>query len=81
MPSNVKYFVSEGQPLGPLYISTLNKWKPEYKMNKVLPEIFFLFSNNNPGDLYDDRAFYRRSEFLYNKALFEEKALILLKNM
>ena len=43
-------------------------------MNKVLPEIFYLFANNNPGDPYDDRACSRRNEFLSNRALFEEKA-------
>ena len=71
---NVKYFVSGTQPLGHICISTLNNWKPEYKMNKVLPEIFYLFANNNPGDPYDDRACSRRNEFLSNRALFEEKA-------
>ena len=71
---NVKYFAGGIQPLGHICISTLNNWSPEYKMNKVLPEIFYLFKNNNPGSPYDDRNNTRANEFNNNRDLFEKKA-------
>jgi hypothetical protein len=43
-------------------------------MNKVLPEIFDLLYKNNINSPYDERNFVRRNEYIYNKALFEEKA-------
>ena len=71
---NVKYFTYGTQPLGHVCISTLSNWKPEYKMTKVLPEIFYLFQNNNPKSPYDDKFGSRRNEFMHNRALFDEKA-------
>ena len=43
-------------------------------MNKVFPEIFFLFKNNNPDSPYDYTDNSRRNEFVNNYALFETKA-------
>ncbi len=71
---NVKYFVNGTQPLGHICVNTLNKWKSEYRINKVLPEIFALFSQNNPDSPYDTTNNDRRNEFIHNRALFEKKA-------
>ena len=71
---NVKYFVEGDQPLGHICVSTLNNWQKEYRMNKVLPEIFDLFGKNNPDSPYDNTNHTRRNEFVKDRALFEEKA-------
>ena len=71
---NVKYFVSEKQPLGHICVSTLNKWNPGDSVRKVLPELFALLHKNNPDDPYDDTNHTRRNEFVNNRALFEKKA-------
>ena len=71
---NVKYFVSGSQPLGHICVNTLNEWKSEYRINKVLPEIFALFSQNNPDSPYDTTNHDRRNEFIHNRALFKKKA-------
>ena len=71
---NVKFFAGGSQPLGHICVSTLNDWKKEYKINKVLPELFFLFSHNNPDSPYDYKDNSRRDEFVNNRKLFEEKA-------
>ena len=71
---NVKYFVSGYQPLGHVCVNTLNNWRSEYRINKVLPELFALFSQNNPDSPYDTTNNDRRNEFIYNRALFEKKA-------
>ena len=71
---NVKYFTEWDQPLGHICISTLNKWQPDYKINKVFPEIFYLFSHNNPDSPYDDDKNTRRNEYINNRDLFEKKA-------
>ena len=58
------------EPLGHVCISTLNWWKPEYKMKEVLANIFGLFYMANPESPYGlDRA----NELRFNKALHEEK--------
>ena len=57
--------------LGHVCISTLNWWKPQYKMKEVLTNIFGLFYMANPDSPYGlDRA----NEFKNNRALYEEKA-------
>ena len=71
---NIKYFTYGTQPLGHVCISTLDNWRPEFKMTKLLPEIFYLFKNNNPISPYDDRLGSRKNEFIYNNQLFEAKA-------
>ena len=59
------------EALGHVCISTLNWWKPEYKMREVLTNIFGLFYMANPDSPYGlDRA----NEFRNNRALYEEKA-------
>ena len=59
-----------GEPLGHVCISTLNWWKPEYKMREVLTNIFGLFYMANPDSPYGlDRA----NELRYKRALHEEK--------
>ena len=71
---NVKFFANGVQPLGHICLSTLNEWKNTYSLRKVLPEIFYLFSHNNPLSPYDYTTNNRRNEFENNRALFEEKA-------
>ena len=56
--------------LGHICISTLNWWKPEYKMREVLTNIFAFFYLGNPDSPYGlDRA----DEFRNNRKLYEEK--------
>ena len=58
------------ESLGHVCISTLNWWKPEYKMREVLTNIFALFYMGNPESPYGlDRA----GEFRFERALHEEK--------
>ena len=71
---NVKFFVSPQQPLGHICLSTLNNWKNTYSLRKVLPEIFYLFSHNNPENPYDYTSKARRIEYETNRTLFETKA-------
>ena len=59
-----------GESLGHVCISTLNWWKPEYKMREVLTNIFALFYLSNPDSPYGlDRA----QEMRENPDLYEEK--------
>ena len=59
------------ESLGHVCISTLNWWKPEYRIREVLTNIFALFYMANPESPYGlDRA----EEFLENRAVYEEKA-------
>ena len=60
---NVKYFVSQKQPLGHICVSTLNEWKSGDSVKKILPELFALLHKNNPLDPYDDTNHSRRNEF------------------
>ena len=71
---NVKYFTSGSQPLGHICVNHLNEWKKEYTIRMVLPELFTLFSQNNPDSPYDNTIHTRRNEYVNNRALFEEKA-------
>ena len=58
------------EPLGHVCISTLNWWRPEYKMAEVLTNIFGLFYMANPESPYGiDRA----DEFRNRRALYEDK--------
>ena len=58
------------EPLGHVCISTLNWWKPVYKMKEVLANIFGLFYMANPDSPYGlDRA----NEYRFNRNLYEEK--------
>ena len=58
------------EPLGHVCISTLNWWKPEYKMIEVLTNIFGLFYMANPESPYGlDRA----QELQFNRSLHKEK--------
>ena len=58
------------EPLGHVCISTLNWWKPENKIESVLPDIFALFYMANPNSPYGlDRA----NEFRNSRTLHEEK--------
>ena len=62
--------VQGSESLGHVCISTLNWWKPEYKMREVLTNIFALFYMGNPDSPYGlDRA----DEYRNNRAVFEEK--------
>ena len=71
---NVKYFISQKQPLGHICVSTLNEWKSGDSVKKILPELFALLHKNNPLDPYDDTNHSRRNEFENNPSLFEKKA-------
>ena len=71
---NVKYFISQKQPLGHICVSTLNEWKSGDSVKKILPELFALLHKNNPLDPYDDTNHSRRNEFVNNPSLFEKKA-------
>ena len=70
---NVKFFTLGAEPVGHICLSTLNDWKSEYNIRKVLSEIFYLFSHNNPKSPYDFTDQRRRNVFLSNRAFFETK--------
>ena len=59
-----------GEGLGHVCISTLNWWKPNYKIKEVLTNIFGLFYMANPESPYGAE---RAEEFKQNRALHEEK--------
>ena len=70
---NINHKKLEGkgaEPLGHVCISTLNWWKPEYKMREVLSNIFGLFYMANPDSPY---GMERANELRYQRALHEEK--------
>ena len=71
---NIKFFASGRQPLGHISLSTIYDWKSSYSMSKIIPEIFYLLSHNNPLSPYDYTDGRRRNEFENNRSLFEEKA-------
>ena len=59
-----------GESLGHVCISTLNWWRPDYRIREVLTNIFGLFYMANPDSPYGlDRA----SEFRNNRELHEKK--------
>ena len=60
-----------GESLGHVCISTLNWWKPIYKMREVLTNIFALFYLSNPKSPY---GLERAEEFNCQRAVYEEKA-------
>ena len=67
---NPKQLPNNGEKLGHVCISTLNWWKPEYKMRELLTNIFALFYMGNPDSPYGlDRA----DELRNNRAIYEEK--------
>ena len=78
---NVKYFISQKQPLGHICVSTLNEWKSGDSVKKILPELFALLHKNNPLDPYDDTNHSRRNEFENNPSLFEKKGKIFHKKI
>ena len=58
------------EKLGHVCISSLNWWKPEFRMREILTNIFALFYMGNPDSPYGvDRA----DEFRHNRELFEKK--------
>ena len=65
------------ESLGHVCISTLNWWKPEYKMMEVLTNIFGLFYMANPDSPY---GLNRAEELRTNRALHEEKIIYKNKN-
>ena len=62
---------SSPEKLGHVCLSTLNWWKPEYTMRKVLSNVFSLLYRENPGSAYGQN---RREEYEKHKDLYEEKA-------
>ena len=66
----IKSNLPGAEPLGHVSISTLNRWRPEYKIKEVASNIFGLLYLPNPDSPYGlDRADELRS----NKKLYEEK--------
>ena len=66
----IKSNMPGAEPLGHVSISTLNWWRPEYKIKEVAGNIFGLLYLPNPDSPYGlDRADELRS----NKKLYEEK--------
>ena len=59
------------ESLGHICISTLNWWKPEYKMKEVLYNIYLLFYCHNSTSGY---GIERTKEYNENFVIFEEKA-------
>ena len=53
-------------PLGYVSMSTLNNWRPDYNMNKILPEIYYILTHSNPDSLYGDVNNTRKNEYIYN---------------
>ena len=60
-----------GEALGHVCISTLNWWKPEYKMKEVLTNIYSLFYMANPDSAY---GLGRAKEYKEDRETYEEKA-------
>ena len=58
------------ESLGHVCISTLNWWKPEYKIKEVLINIYSLFYTHNPDSPY---GISRAKEYKQNYSLYEEK--------
>ena len=67
-PMKPQYEGSE--PLGHVSISTLNWWRPYYRIRQVLCDIFALLFMANPDSPY---GLARANEFKFNRALHEEK--------
>jgi len=64
------------ESLGHICISTLNWWKPQYKMREVLLNIYSLFFMANPDSAYGiDRA----KEFNEERSIYEEKVKFFTK--
>ena len=74
---NVVYSTGKFQPLGHICLSSLNDWRPEYTLKKILPEIFALFNKNNPDSSYDD--FQNRAVYSLNHAKDLENAINVVK--
>ena len=58
------------EPLGHISLSTLYKWRKEYKIKEIIYHIYMLFYMGNPDSPYElDMAY----EMKNNRKLFEEK--------
>ena len=69
---NINPKVGDGfHRLGNICISTLNWWKPEYKMREVLHNIYLLFYCHNPDSAYGTE---RSKEYKQNFYAFSDKA-------
>ena len=71
---NIQCTQNPYQPLGHTCLNTINNWKPNDSIIKVLPELFTLLLKNNPDSAYDDEKNTRINEFNYNRDLFNKKA-------
>ena len=65
-----------GEPLGHVCISTLNWWKPQYKIREVLSKIYALFYMANPNSPY---GLERGNELRNDKSLYEKKVKFFTK--
>jgi len=61
----------EDHKLGNVCISTLNWWKPEYKMREVLHNIYLLFYCQNPYSAYGTK---KSKEYIEEREVYYEKA-------
>ena len=62
--------------LGIVTYSTVNWWKPEYTIRKVLTDLYAIFYWPNPDSPY---SLEKAEEYKFNKALFENKAKFFTK--
>ena len=67
---NVNPIKSDNPPLGHVFFSKFNYWKPEYKIIDILFEIFILFYSANPRVFY---GYDRAKEFRLDIKLYEKK--------
>ena len=62
--------------LGIVTYSTVNWWKPEYTIRKVLTDLYAIFYSSNSDSPY---SLEKAGEFRFNKALYENKAKFFTK--
>ena len=69
-PKAPKHKEDTEEKLGHICISTLNWWKPEYRIKELLINIFALFYLHNPESPY---GLERATEYFCDRGLYEEK--------
>ena len=66
----------EDHKLGNACISTLNWWKPEYKIREVLHNIYLLFYCQNPNSAYGTQ---KSKEYIEAREVYDEKVKFFTK--
>jgi ubiquitin-protein ligase len=64
------------ESLGHICISTLNWWKPEYKIREVLHNIYLLFYCQNPNSAYGTE---KSKEYIEAREVYDEKVKFFTK--